>query len=56
MDEILAAVDEEGLIHILDSLNKLKITSLVVSHGKTAESYPHKLVITKQNGNSTING
>lgn len=56
LDEILAAVDEEGLIHILDSLNKLKITSLVVSHGKTAESYPHKLVITKQNGNSTING
>ena len=54
LDEILAAVDEEGLTFILESLNKLKITSLVVSHGKTAESYPYKLVITKQNGISTI--
>lgn len=54
LDEILAAVDEEGLAFILESLNKLKITSLVVSHGKTAESYPYKLVITKQNGISTI--
>lgn len=54
LDEILAAVDEEGLAFILESLNKLKITSLVVSHGKTAESYPYKLVITKQNGISAI--
>lgn len=56
LDEILAPVDEEGLTNILESLNKLKITSMVVSHGKTAEAYPHKLVITKQNGISTING
>lgn len=56
LDEILAPVDEEGLTNILESLNKLKITSMIVSHGKTAEAYPHKLVITKQNGISTING
>lgn len=56
LDEILSAVDEEGLSYILESLNKLKMTALVVSHGKTSESYPHKLVITKQNGISTING
>lgn len=56
LDEILAAIDEEGLICILKSLNKLKITALVISHGKTSESYPHKLIITKQNGISTLNG
>ena len=35
-------------------LNALGGTVLVVSHGNVAEGYPHKLVITKENGESRI--
>lgn len=56
VDEVLDGVDESGLDNIIKSINKIGITSLIISHGKTAESYPHKLVIRKQNGISTING
>lgn len=55
LDEILEATDESGLANIFDALNRLQITSLVVSHGQVAENYPHKLVINKQNGISFIN-
>lgn len=54
LDEILEAVDEEGLSSMFDALNALGGTVLVVSHGNVAESYPHKLVITKENGESRI--
>lgn len=54
LDEILEAVDEEGLSSMFSALNKLGITALVVSHGNVAESYPHKLLITKENGESRI--
>lgn len=54
LDEILEAVDEEGLSSMFSALNKLGITALVVSHGNVAEGYPHKLLITKENGESKI--
>ena len=54
LDEILEAVDEQGLANMFEALNRLNITALVVSHGNTAESYPHKLIIIKENGQSYI--
>lgn len=54
LDEILEAVDEDGLASMFEALNKLKITSLVVSHGNIAESYPYKIKIVKENGESGI--
>ena len=54
LDEILEAVDESGLSSMFDALNALGGTVLVVSHGNVAEGYPHKLVITKENGESRI--
>lgn len=52
LDEILAAVDENGLACIFFALNRVAITSLVISHGSVAENYPHKLIINKHNGQS----
>ena len=54
LDEILEAVDEAGLSSMFEALNSLGSTVLVVSHGNVAEGYPHKLVITKENGESRI--
>lgn len=54
LDEILAAVDEEGNAKMFESLNKLGITALVVSHGHVSESYPNTLTIRKENGESRI--
>ena len=54
MDEILETVDESGLASMFSALNKIGITALVVSHGNVAESYPHKLIVTKENGESKI--
>lgn len=54
LDEILDGIDESGLNSILDALNETGLTSLVVSHGKTSESYPHTVTITKKHGESTI--
>lgn len=54
LDEILEAVDEAGLASMFEALNSLGGTVLVVSHGNVAEGYPHKLVITKENGESCI--
>ena len=54
LDEILEAVDEAGLASMFEALNALGGTVLVVSHGNVAESYPHKLVIVKENGESRI--
>lgn len=54
LDEILDATDESGLANIFESLNNLKLTSLVVSHGLVQEGYPHKLIVNKKNGISYI--
>lgn len=55
LDEILAAVDEDGLSSMFGALNRLGITALIVSHGNLSESYPYKLIINKQDGKSYIN-
>lgn len=55
LDEILEAVDEQGLNNIFNALNYLQITSLVVSHGNIAENYPYKTVVNKLNGVSYLN-
>lgn len=55
LDEILEAVDENGLANMFSALNHIGITALVVSHGNVAENYPYKLIINKQNGESYIN-
>ena len=55
IDELLDSSDESGLSSIFEALNKLSITSLVVSHGNIAEGYPYKTVVTKHNGVSQIN-
>ena len=55
IDEILDGVDESGLNNILNFINTLGITSMIISHGKIAESYPNTLTIKKSNGVSTIN-
>ncbi|MDR1718074.1 MAG: SMC family ATPase [Prevotella sp.] len=54
LDEILEAVDEEGLAYMFEALNRIGTTSLIVSHGNIAESYPHKIKIIKENGESKI--
>lgn len=54
LDEILEAVDETGLSSMFEALNSLGGTVLIVSHGNVAEAYPHKLVITKEDGESRI--
>lgn len=54
LDEILDAMDESGLASTFGALNRLGITSLVVSHGNVAEGYEHKLVIVKEHGESRI--
>lgn len=54
LDEILEAVDEQGLNNIFNALNHLQITSLVVSHGNIAESYPYRTVVNKLNGVSYL--
>ena len=54
LDEILEAVDESGLAAMFEALNALGSTVLVVSHGNTAEGYPHRSVVIKEHGESRI--
>lgn len=54
IDEIADAMDADGLAGVFAALNRLGVTALVVSHGAVAESYPHKLLILKENGESRI--
>lgn len=53
-DEVLDSADEQGLASVFKALNKTQITSLVVSHGNIAESYPNRILVTKSNGISFI--
>lgn len=54
LDEILEAVDEDGLASMFSSLNRIGTTTLVVSHGNIAESYPYITKIIKEHGESKI--
>lgn len=55
-DEVLDSADEQGLASVFNALNKTKVTSLIVSHGLTNESYPNKITVVKRNGISSIHG
>ena len=50
-DEILDASDESGIASYCEMINKMHLTSLVVTQGLVSESYKYR---TKQNGISTI--
>lgn len=54
IDEIADAMDADGLASVFSALNKQNVTALVVSHGSVAEGYRYKLLITKHNGESTL--
>ena len=53
-DEILDASDESGIASYCEMINKMHLTSLVVTQGMVSESYKYRIVVTKQNGISTI--
>lgn len=54
IDELLDKSDEVGISTYCDALNKLKQTALLITQGGVSESYPHKLLIVKKHGVSTI--
>lgn len=54
IDEVIDSMDADGLASVFSALNKQNITALVVSHGAVAEGYKHRLLITKRNGESSI--
>ena len=54
IDELLDVMDESGLTCTFAALNRLDITSLVVSHGNVTEGYPYKMIIVKENGESRL--
>lgn len=53
-DEILDAVDENGLQSIFDTIASNQITSLIISHGQVVEGFPNKVIIIKEGGVSWI--
>lgn len=54
IDELLDKSDEVGMATYCEALNKLKQTALLITQGGVSESYPHKLLIVKKHGVSTI--
>lgn len=54
IDELLDKSDEVGMATYCDALNKLGQTSLLITQGAVAENYPHKLLIVKRQGVSSI--
>lgn len=54
IDELLDKSDEVGMSTYCDALNKLNQTALLITQGGVSESYPHKLLIVKKQGVSTI--
>lgn len=54
LDEICDGVDNQGLMSMLEALNRIGITSIFISHGQIAENYEHYIKIIKENGESRI--
>lgn len=54
IDEVIDAMDADGLSSVFAALNRLEVTALVVSHGLVQEGYPHRITIVKENGESRI--
>lgn len=54
LDEILEASDTTGIESSCAALNKLKVTSLMVTQNPISDNDGHTIVVTKENGFSTI--
>lgn len=54
LDEILEASDTTGIESSCAALNKLKVTSLMVTQNPISDNDGHTIVVTKENGYSTI--
>lgn len=54
IDELLDKSDEMGMATYCEALNKLGQTALLITQGGVSEGYPHKLLIVKKQGISTI--
>lgn len=54
IDELLDKSDEVGMATYCEALNKLGQTALLITQGGVSEGYPHKLLIVKKQGVSTI--
>ena len=54
IDELLDKSDEVGMATYCEALNKLDQTALLITQGGISEGYPHKLLIVKKQGVSTI--
>lgn len=54
LDEILEASDTTGIESSCAALNKLKVTSLMVTQNPISDNAGHTIVVTKENGYSTI--
>lgn len=55
LDEIIESVDSEGIYSIINSLNDLNQTIIVITHGSIDKAYPNIVLIEKTNGISIIN-
>lgn len=54
LDEILDASDYSGLMSYAETLTNLGITTLLITQGSVSESYPHQLIVRKEQGFSSI--
>lgn len=54
IDELLDKSDEMGMSTYCEALNKLGQTALLITQGSVSEGYPHKLLVVKKQGVSTI--
>ena len=54
LDEVLEASDTTGIESSCAALNKLKVTSLMVTQNPISDNEGHTIVVTKENGYSTI--
>mgnify|MGYP003433767115 FL=1 len=54
IDEVLEASDTTGIESSCAALNKLKVTSLMVTQNPISDNEGHTIVVTKENGYSTI--
>lgn len=54
LDEVIDGTDESGISSILEALNNTGLTCLLITHGKTSESYSPCITVVKSQGNSNI--
>jgi len=54
LDEIIESVDSQGILGLMNALNSLEQTIVVITHGTFNQEHTNILQVTKTNGNSTI--